>query len=382
MAHAGMDAAEIYKKSAVTGGLVVVLESDDGKLAGELAVSDRYLVHGLDEDEKDVLTARKNLFEKGIYGKVRISRFDGKNLPYVDSLVSLIVAGDKCRVPREEIMRVLSPLGVALIGKKKIVKEWPSGMKEWTHFMNDAGGNAVSEDEKAGYPRNMRWAASPMWARHHDRQASLSSLVSAAGRLYYVVDRGPAHTPEHTAQWQLEARNAFNGLLLWEKPMKSWVSHKRGFRSGPVQLARLLVADGERVFAAMGLNEPVSVINGDDGQIIRNLDATQKAEEILYTDGLLLVLVAGVTVEHAGGSKANMKKKALVAVNPDNGEMIWRYPKNGFVDIIPRTLAASEGKVVFQKTADTVCLALDNGNETWRVEKVLGQRNTLGGVVL
>ncbi len=364
-AFAAMSPREILSDSGITGGLVVHLECGEGKLTADIAISGNYLVHGLDKNPGDVAEARSNLLDQDLYGKVQINEFDGKNLPYIDNLVNLLVGEKLGDVSKDEVMRVLAPRGVAFIGEEKITKKWPEKIKEWTHYLNDSTNNAVSEDKVASYPRNMQWAASPMWARHHDKQASLSALATSKGRLYYIVDRGPAHTPFHDAQWRLEARDAFNGLLLWSRPMKSWVSHLRRFRSGPVQLARLLVADKDYIFVALGINAPVSVIDGVNGEVIREINCTVNAEEIVYHDGFLLVITGKEAAEQAYDSNASFKEKALVAVHPDKGKLLWRYPQEGFVDIIPRTLAASDSRVVLQQEGDTVCLDLKSGKCIW-----------------
>ena len=47
-------AADILAATGVKGGLVVHLGCGDGKLAAALRANDRYLVHGLDRDAKNV----------------------------------------------------------------------------------------------------------------------------------------------------------------------------------------------------------------------------------------------------------------------------------------------------------------------------------------
>ena len=40
-------------------------------------------------------------------------------------------------------------------------------------------------------------------------------------------------------RWSVVARDAFNGVLLWKRPLSSWAWEQHGFRAGPVQLPRL-----------------------------------------------------------------------------------------------------------------------------------------------
>ena len=115
---------DLLEASGIQGGLVVHLGCGDGRQTGAMCVSDSYLVQGLDTDPAQVARAREHLLSLGLYGKVSDRTFDGSRLPYVDGLVNLIVADELDGVPMDEVMRVLAPRGVSLIGGKKIVQPW------------------------------------------------------------------------------------------------------------------------------------------------------------------------------------------------------------------------------------------------------------------
>ena len=63
-------------------------------------------------------------------------------------------------IPMTEVMRVLAPNGVACIksgGKwTATTKPRPENIDEWTHFLHDAGNNAVARDELVGPPRSLQ----------------------------------------------------------------------------------------------------------------------------------------------------------------------------------------------------------------------------------
>ena len=386
--HAG-SALDALKASRVKGGLVVHVGCGDGKETAALRINDSILVQGLDSNAANVTKARKNINTKGLYGKVTVATFDGKTLPYRDNLVNVIVINDrsgKCQVSGEEITRVLAPRGVALVTNKRLIpsninhqtstiegtgylmfrKPVPSDIDDWTHYLHDANNNAVGKGRTVGPPRSMQWMATPVWSRHHDKLASISSVVTTRGRLFYIVDRGPAHTPNYTARWFVEARDAFNGILLWAQPIKSWVSHTKRFRSGPVQIARLLVADKDRVYTTLGLNEPVSILDGTTGDIIRTIKGTEKVEEILAHDSILFALIGEQEAEHVLTKGVDFRKKFLLAIDPTTGKHLWRWPKTGSADIIPRTPAASGKGLFFQEADSTVCLNTATGNQRWK----------------
>ena len=87
-------AKQILEKTGVRGGLIVHLGCGDGKLTAALGGNRRYLVHGLDTDAGKVRRARGHIQSLGLYGRVSVDSFDGRQLPYVDDLVNLLVAGD------------------------------------------------------------------------------------------------------------------------------------------------------------------------------------------------------------------------------------------------------------------------------------------------
>ncbi len=71
--------------------------------------------------------------------------------------------------------------------------------------------------------------------------------------LFTIYDEGPVSLIHCRPDWQLIARDAFNGAVLWKRPIPSWLTQFYYFRSDPVWLARRLVASGDRVYATLGL---------------------------------------------------------------------------------------------------------------------------------
>ena len=143
---------ETLKSSGVQGGLVVHLNCGDGRGTAKLLTSDRLVVHGLDTDAANVAKGREFLQGAGVYGKVSLAVFDGKSLPYVDKLVNLVISEGKTGVSEQEIMRVLAPLGVAMIGDKKVVKPWPANIDDWSHHFQGADNNPIAMDTEVAPP--------------------------------------------------------------------------------------------------------------------------------------------------------------------------------------------------------------------------------------
>ena len=130
----------------------------------------------------------------------------------------------------------------------------------------DAGNNAVAHDAAIGPPRHLQWACGPAWSRHHDHMASLSAMVSAQGRVFYIMDEGPREAILLPSQWSLIARDAFNGTVLWKRPIAEWNTQLWPLKSGPNQLPRRLVAVGDRVYVTLGIDAPVTVLDAATGK--------------------------------------------------------------------------------------------------------------------
>ncbi len=370
-------AKQILAASGVKGGLVVHVGCGDGRLTAALRANDSYIVHGLDRDAAKVSAARKHIRSLGLYGPVSVDTFDGARLPYVDNLVNLVVADDLGGIAMAEVMRVLAPRGVAMIGGKKTVKPWPDDIDEWTHYLHGADNNAVAEDRVVGPPRHMQWLAGPRWTRHHHSDKGMNpairAMVSARGRLYYMVDEAGTSNMKVPDRWFLVARDGFSGVLLWKKRLKV-----ERFEHRLDRLWRTLIADGERVYVALGADEPLSALAGATGAVIRSYPGTEGFEEVIKDKDTLFLLG---------------KDGAVLAMAAGSGKLLWRWLPREDGPVAAITLAASGGKV-FVKTAKSVCcLSADEGKRLWRVALPGSQKKTklrwprekllaVGGVVL
>lgn len=373
-------ANKIIKAVGVKGGLIVHVGCGDGKLTSALRINDRYQVHGLDTNPADVDKARANIQQAGVYGNVAVDRLQGSRLPYVDNLVNLVVSEDLGDVPMKEVVRVLAPNGVAYIKKgdawTKTVKPRPKNIDVWTHYMHDSTGNAVAHDSVVGPPRHLQWIGSPSWSRHHDRMASMSALVSTGDRIFYIMDEGSRVSIQLPPKWTLVARDAFNGTILWKQPIKTWHNHLWPLKSGPTQLARRLVAVGDRVYVTLGFAAPLTALDASTGKILRTYENTGATEEVIVSDGVLFLLVNKGKMElskfapvlNVGDQQRvgkdflwNEGKRQIMAVDAKSGKLLWKKESR----VSPITLCADNERVLFHNGTKLVCLNRNTGKENW-----------------
>jgi outer membrane protein assembly factor BamB len=380
-------AEAIYAATGVRGGLVVQLGCGDGQLTAALKADDRYLVQGLDIDPENVAATRRLLESRGLYGTASADTFDGRYLPYARDLVNLLVAGDLGEVSMDEVRRVLAPDGVAYVRRQgewqKIVKPRPTDIDEWSHFLHDAGGNAVADDREIGPPKSLRWVAGPRWCRSHEFPSSVNAVVTAGGRIFTIFDEGPTGVYEKMPQrCMLVARDAFNGFLLWKVPMRNWQPE---FGTGTGNrwqihhtIPRRLIAEGDRVYVTLGfLDSPVSVLDAATGEILNeSLEGTRGADEMLLSDG---ILITKITDGRSAGATERIGKESpletLAAVDVETGRQLWR---NEGVRVVPYALSAQSGRVVYHNLEELVSLDAKTGDEIWRAPNPVG--STLAAV--
>ena len=368
---------QLLKSSDFKGGLIVHVGCGDGRNTLTLLTSDNWLVQGLDPNPQDVQKARSLIQTAGLCGAVTFETWEGPLLPYIDNLVNLIVVEPGVEVDLKECLRVLCPRGIVFLWRNgkwtQTAKPWPTDIDEWTHTLYDASGNAVSKDRRVGPPQHLQWTAGPKWTRHHESMCSFHALVSAKGRIFYILDEGPQVSLFLPSDWKLIARDAFNGKILWKKNLGNWVTQLYAYKSGPTQMTRRLVTDGDRIYVAPGLAEGVHVLDATSGETLRVLKDTAACEEILLHKGVLYLMTNDKPNMYLGAhrfSKENAwsgQKKWIRAVDPETGRQFWELE----TPIAPLSFAVTDNGVVFHDGKQIVCLDTKSGELHWKSANIL-----------
>jgi outer membrane protein assembly factor BamB len=396
-------AGDILKVSGVKGGLVVHVGCGNpsagsgqfGKLTTALHVNERYLVHGLDTDTGKVAGARSHISSLDLHGPVSVDVFDGKHLPYADSLVNLLVLPNaESRLPNGEIERVLAPRGVALVNPQSairiphsdVVGQWrvyrkpvPDDIDDWTHYLHGPDGNAVAHDRVVGAPKHIQWIGGPLWSRSHEYDSSLCAMISERGRLFYIFDEGPTGLIDKRIpdRWMLTARDAFNGVVLWKReiPLWGWKAWRTGMAtmdwrtmrsnrcSSPLAVPRRLVAIGDRVYVTLGYDAPVSQLDAATGETLRTYEGTERTDEIVCRDGTLVLVVRPKKPGPAGKKgKRPPAPTTVVALDTETGNQRWAVKAQS---VVPLSLAMSGKGVVFHDRKNVVCIDAASGKRRW-----------------
>jgi len=397
----GETAKDLLAASGLQGGVVVHVGCGDGTLTASLADGDRYLVEGLDSSADNVAKARRHFSSMGLCGKVSAWQFDGRELPYADNLVNLLVAEDLGGVSIDEVLRVLVPGGTAYVRKpraeaephwERIAKPWPAEIDEWSHFLHDASNNAVAHDRVVAPPRRLQWIGGPLWSRSHEYDSSLSSMVSSGGRLFYIFDEGPTGIVDKRIpdQWMLVARDAFNGVILWKRKVPDW-----GWRAWkqaemedvdwsrmpsqrlrlPLVAPRRLVAAGDRVYVTLGYQAAATAIDAATGQTLATYPDTERTDEMVYAEGRLVLAIRAPaedpTAESAKTAAARPGRReqrpgpaSIVAVETDSGRRLWQTEPG---TVVPLSLSLGGSHVYYHDGDAVVCLDAGSGVKCWQI---------------
>ncbi len=388
------NAREIQDATGVKGGLIVHVGCGDGTLTAALRTSDSFIVHGLDADAANIAAARQHIQSLGLYGPVSVETWSGKRLPYADNLVNLVVVSDESSVGRNEILRVLAPGGAALIVNSRSpgpdsrwVKPLPGDTDEWTHFLHDAGNNAVAHDARVAAPRSLQWSAPPLWLRSHETPSGVEAMVCGGGRLFYIFDEGLVGITDQRLpeRWALLCRDAFNGKLLWRRPIEKWgwpewapekfstdwTTIVGGRTIVPDENQRRLVVDGDRLYATLSYRAPLSILDAATGKTLATVADTAPVRQIVAADGVALVYSHDAKPEvgplrpKGKGMVNDAPQGALIAVRGATGQVLWRKSIPALRGL---SLAIDGGRVVFQHGKTLSALDLKTGEQRWQAE--------------
>ena len=359
-----LDVAAVHGDRA-RGAIIVHLGCGNSHRLMDLHAGGRYVVQALDRDAAKVAAVRKHLQEKGLYGLASARRLSEDRLPYADNLINAIVVDDPLGIAKAEIMRVVTPLGAAWIRDgaawKKSVKPWPKELDEWTHFLHDAGGNAVSSDTRVGPPRRLQWSAGSLWGRSHEMNNSFPALVTARGRMFYIFDKGVTGMEDKRLpeKWTLTGRDGFNGSLLWERPLPAWGSHvwkTRALRFFGGGVARRLVVDGNRLWCTIEYGGKVHEIDATTGKTLAVIPQTEGAVEILVDGDHVFV---GRHLDSRRGQPAWV----ITCFDRRSSKVLWQARDS---KMQAQMLAIAKGEVLYHTGKETVCIDRKSGAVRWR----------------
>jgi len=428
---AGAQTPEAVRKSSVVsslaGGICVLVGPVDAELATAIAKQGPFVVHCLARTEllRDAL--RAEIQKRGLYGNVSVDLYTPGRLPYRENLVNAVLVSRGVDLKPGEALRVLAPLGtmayetgrdaqhrevIATIKRMATVsskvnmssdwamttKLWPKEIDEWGHFLHGADGNPVAQDTVVGPPRRYQWLGEPRWLRSHETDSSISTMVTARGRMFYISDEGPtglAGQHDLPDKWCLVACDAFNGTPLWKVPIRrwgwrewkpSWFNTRPG--DVPLNVQKRLAAVGDHVYVTLGYHAPVSQLDARTGEILQTYAATERANEVLVLDGTLYASVVQnyrlrvTAVDIASGKTLWWSDKEYGGTLADYVKWTAMHGRTKAPKLEPAANLATDGRTVaLVDGPNVVALDAKTGKERWTTAFPLAASDaTAGGI--
>jgi len=210
-------AQRMIEETKITKGYCLVLDSNAGQLAYELARITDLQVIALEKDPDKVRDARSRLRAAGLLGtRVVVEPWGIEMLPLY--FANLVVCDDEtsagAAVP-EPLQRVLRPGGgtvVACTPDRKNGLSWRTfrcarleGAGSWTQQYGNPQNTACSSDELVKGPLGVLWFGEPGPLAMVERHAKAQSPLSMNGRLFIQGEE------------VIMAVDAYNGTSLWER---------------------------------------------------------------------------------------------------------------------------------------------------------------------
>ncbi|MCH2589181.1 MAG: PQQ-like beta-propeller repeat protein, partial [Planctomycetales bacterium] len=357
----------------------------------QLAGNPQLLLHRLDVDPDLVKQSQGFLTEHRKGATFLTEHWTRTELPHANNLVNVVIASKDTKVPRSEILRVLCPGGVAFFandtGYTRIEKPKPKGLDAWTHQWHGADGGLVTEDTHVGVPQGLQWVTGPLFAMA-GRKSSTQSLVSAGGRNFYVTQNVVKNVGRGKMHQFLVARDAFNGLLLWQR---QWMGP---FVTGNGETNPRLVASGEYVYIVD--DGHVLALDAKTGKTRFRWETAENPDKLIHVGHTILVQSPGgitalddrlaevkwtfrdkkthgtasaddqVLCLVSGRSKDGNFKHELVGINLSDGKIAWR------VNTQPQTTAkrvrinfARDGFVALQSHGSLHLFSAKSGDHLW-----------------
>jgi outer membrane protein assembly factor BamB len=375
-------AEAILKQTGATRGFCLVLGSEQGRLAYEIAKRSDLAVFGVEPDEAKVKASRETLVRSGLYGsRITIDHLDLSMVPYSSYFANLIVSdhllltGEVPGIP-VEVARTLKPLGgVICLGVPDVVEaqvkersarsaaSWLAATKltdenakvetagtwarltrgalpgadSWSHQYGNAANTSSNNDQRVKGGLNVLWYGDPGPGESVNRHDGAVGPLSVNGRLF---------TQGETS---IQAHDAYNGQFLWE------VKNPGAMRIG-VYNAREpgnMAASDDYLF--MLLEDKCIQLDAATGKIVRELKIPGAGKQpnlewgyLAYYEGMLYGTetqrVENASEQARRGKRASISTDTVFAYDVQSGELKWTHQGKHISHV---TMAIGDGRVFF-----------------------------------
>jgi len=212
-------ARQVLARVGTDRGICVLLDKAPAELAVELARQSELTIYVQLQPEESTGPVLARLDAAGILGtRVVVERGPWSHIHLADNLADAVIVTPAvlaaAAVERDELMRVVRPLGKVLLGEHQFTKPYPDGADDWTHPYYAPDNNPLSGDRLARAPYLTQFLAEPWYVPFPE------VTVTSAGRVFKAF----GHVGYKRRDWPwlntLVAINGYNGTLLWQRSLE------------------------------------------------------------------------------------------------------------------------------------------------------------------
>jgi outer membrane protein assembly factor BamB len=378
LAAAASPEAELLDRLPNAPGIAVLLDPQPAELAITLAGRREWTIYCQLPADAQVASARQRVDRAGLLGtRIYVEKGPWRHIHLADNLADAVIvtrrAAAASGVDRKELLRVVNPLGRILLGDEQFTKPSPAGTDDWTHPYHGPDNNPQSRDLVARAPYLTQFFAGPYF------MPPPSVSVAAGGRIF----KAHGHLAFHSREWpwrnKLVAMNAFNGTILWTRPLAEGFNvHRNTLVATPATVYLGDSVSCKLIAAATGVLE---------GEIVAPAGAAGPVWKWMAMEGgILYGLVGEKEFFDPGHKKADSPPgwpwggmspgydlaeypwgfgRTFLAVDPKTGKILWVHNETERID--SRGVSMAGGRIFYYCEQKFLgCLDAASGKPLWR----------------
>ena len=368
----------LFERLPASPGIIVLLDPQPAELAIALAGKGKWVIYCQLPSDAQVAAARQRVDQAGLLGtRIYVEKGPWSHIHLADNVADVVIVTDQATaasdIARQELLRVVNPIGKVLLGDEQCSKPFPDGTDEWTHPYHGPDNNPQSRDLVARAPYLTQYFAGPYFV------PPPGVSVAAGGRIFKAHGNLAFHSREWPWRNQLVAFNAFNGTILWTRPLAEGFNVHRN----------TLVATAETVYVAD--NVSCKMLGAADGSLQGEIVAPEGAAGPVWKwmavdDGILYGLLGEKEFSDPGHKKEDSPPgwpwdgmspgydlavhpwgfgRTLIAVDLKTNEVRWMYNEPETID--SRGVSMANSRIFYYcEQKCLTCLDAVSGEYAWR----------------
>ena len=365
-------------QAGVRRGVVAVIEPAPGDTRPLIEAARNgdatFYVQTADRAQADAL--RKAAETAGLLGqRIFVDAGPPKAIHLGDNLADAVISPGG-QTSDAELLRVLRPQATAFSGNRKLVKPLPAGSDDWSHPYHGPDNNPQSQDQLAKGDFQTQFLGFPMFSPMPQQS------VAAGGRIFKAFGHIAHKTNQNEVLNTLMGVNAYNGTILWRRPLPAGFMIHRN----------TMVAAENALY--LGDHESCKVFDAQTGDVRDQITVPKEITDgpvwkwMALRDGVLYALV-GNAESLVATQKSDRRGlghwpwgmweghdykdpqtafgfgRTVVAIDLKTRKVLWHYRDKDFLDA--RGVCMNRDRIFcYSPDRFLLCLDLKTGKAVWK----------------